>query len=1067
MSKHAEITPQLPIGLYEQVLDDELARTLKSLERSGGLQAVTAPLDPGDSHDVLARYLAGRIARALRAEAEKPGGDEAARMTRQVALCNRLLALSEPESEAALLPPEPAARLMAIRHAGGDAAAARPTTPLSASCLLTGARRDPTLLSQLKAEIATADRVDMLCSFIKWSGVRVLAGELRTLAETRARPLRLVTTSYTGATDQRAVDFLRDLPGAQVRVSYDTKRTRLHAKAYLFHRDSGFGTAYIGSSNLSDPAMTDGLEWNVKISQYESPHLWAKIVATFDAYWNDDSEFAPYTDAEEDRARLHAALLRERGGADLYSPGGDSQMAALFDLRPYPFQQEILDRLTADRELRDLWRNLVIAATGTGKTMVAAFDYKRFRAGRAARGETSRLLFVAHREEILKQSLHTFRAVLRDPNFGDLHVGRFKPGQDDHRFVSIQTYHSAELHEQFAADHFDYVVVDEFHHAEAPTYARLLDHVRPRVLLGLTATPERADGRDILRHFGGHVSAEIRLPEAVSRRLLCPFQYFGITDPVDHSRLAWRRGAYAPEALEREYVGSDVRTGAILQAVADKLLDPRRARALGFCVSVAHARYMAQCFRAAGLAAEHLSGESPADVRDNVQRRLRDREINFLFVVDLYNEGVDIPEVDTVLFLRPTESLTVFLQQLGRGLRLSEGKECLTVLDFVGQAHDRYDWGSRFRALLDAPKNRLDREVEAGFPHAPPGCSFELERVAQEHVLESIRRAISGARGNLSEFARTFFADTGETPTLARFLDYYELPPDDLYRHNSWTGLSVKARLLPADALATEPDAERLVKGLRRVAHWDSPKRLQQVVSLIAKLSAGTLGDPAALAPADRPLLTMLSLSLWGRKDAPKDLAAALARLAANPLHLAEMRDLLTWLLERVASVAPPLALSFATPLELHGAYTRDEILAALGFWTLAEQSDVREGVKYLGSIQTDVFFVTLNKTEDDYSPTTMYEDYAVSDTLFHWQSQSTTSADSKTGRRYIEHERAGGTVLLFVREDAQNANGYTNPYYFLGPARYVEHTGSRPMSILWRLDHALPARLAHTIRPA
>src|SRR5262249_5274843 len=246
--------------------------------------------------------------------------------------------------------------------------------------------------------------------------------------------LRVVTTSYLGATDLKAIDLLQAMSNTEIRVSYDTHRTRLHAKAYLFHRDTGFGTAYVGSANLSRPALTEGLEWTVKLSQYESPHLWDRVAATFETYW-EDGEFEPYHEAE--RPRLKRALEEER------SVGWSGPEPFLFELRPYAFQQEILDRLDAERRVQGRDRHLVVAATGTGKTMLAAFDYRRWsRENASATGQLPRLLFVAHRDELLQQSIETFRAVLRDPNFGELLVGGREPDQFDHLFVSIQSYNS-------------------------------------------------------------------------------------------------------------------------------------------------------------------------------------------------------------------------------------------------------------------------------------------------------------------------------------------------------------------------------------------------------------------------------------------------------------------------------------------------------------------------------------------------------------------------------------------------------------------------------------------------
>jgi superfamily II DNA or RNA helicase len=913
----------------------------------------------------------------------------------------------------------------------------RPDTPLGTSCLITGTRRDPNLVSQLRKEFAIADSVDILCSFIKWSGVRIIEESLRILAD-NGKPIRVITTSYMGATDLKAVEILSKIPGTTVKISYDTRRTRLHAKAYMIHRETGFSVAYIGSSNISQAALTDGLEWNVKISEYEAPHLWTKVCATFETYWN-DHEFVSYS--AKSREQLRIALQEERYG-------GDEKPTFSFDIRPYTYQEAILEKFQAERTIHNRYRNLLVAATGTGKTVIAAFDYAR-----SSRPDSTswKLLFVAHREEILEQSLDCFRTVLRDYNFGELLVGGREPESLDHLFVSIQSLNSRELWKRVPAEHYDFVVVDEFHHAAAPSYRRLLDWIKPKVLLGLTATPERHDELDILGYFDHHVAAEIRLPDAINRKLLSPFQYFGITDCVDFSTLRWQRGGYLLEDLENVLTGNDVRAALVIEKIRELLLDVRQARGLGFCVSVQHAEYMAKVFNRAGIPSAPLSAQSPPGVRRTVQKQLVARELNFIFVVDLYNEGVDIPELDTIILLRPTESLTVFLQQLGRGLRLHEKKECLTVLDFIGQAHANYNFEARFRALSADPTRQVGEEIEHGFCHLPAGCVVSLERVARQYVLENIRQAISQNRNRLIQRVATFAAETGMKLSLANFVEYHRLELDEIYRRDCWVNLCVKAGVL---AQFSEPDTDRLAKGLRRLQHVTG---VHQIRTLIDILDSKPNGSDLSGESVQRFLL-MLHFSLWGRDWLPAKIAESLERLRKNPVLLAELRELLNLKLDLVAELALPISLPFFCPLELSADYTRDEILAALGIWSLDRQRDVREGVLWAPEIQADLFFITLDKTETDYSPTTMYNDYAISNSLFHWQSQSTTSAEAPAGRRYIEHRDRGSTVLLFVRQEKRR-NGLASPYSFLGPADYVSHEGSRPMNIIWKLRHPMPAK--------
>lgn len=1042
-------------GLYEQIVNLVLAREVDGSEGRARFEL----LDASDSHDYLAQYMHRVLVQGLAQVQAAPGASTpkekaASRVRRQVELCNEIIVALQRdgiESLADAAVSSDACRLMEVLDdARGRQSHPRPDTPLAMGAILTGTRQDPSLVSQLQKEISSADRIDVLCSFIKWSGIRILSSSLETFTARPGSRLRVITTSYMGATDLKAAEFLRALPNTEVKVSYDSHRTRLHAKAYLFTRETGFGCAYVGSANISHAALTDGLEWNVKISQYEQPYQWGKVAATFDTYWN-DPEFVSY-EGPDAKERLQAALVEQRtGGAET----DGTFVLPNFDLRPYGFQQEILDRIVAERELQGRRKHLIVAATGTGKTMIAAFDFKQWWNRRRAEGNQGvpRLLFVAHREEILRQSMYTFRAVLRDQNFGDIMVGGRRPASLDQLFVSIQTYNSQQMASLVEAEHYDYVVVDEFHHAAAPSYQNLMSHVAPDSLLGLTATPERADGLNIGSYFDDHITAEIRLPDAVNRKLLCPFQYFGISDSVDYSSLKWQRGGYVQAELENLLTGNDVRANLIIEKVGSTLLDAKAARGIGFCVSKQHAEYMSGKFEAAGIPSSFLTAESPQDHRSSVQGRLRNRDINFIFVVDLYNEGVDIPEVDTVLFLRPTESLTVFLQQLGRGLRLSDGKDCLTVLDFVGQSHRKYRFDLRLGALSTDRSRRVKDELENEFPHLPAGCSVQFERQARAYVLENIKQALIQNKPRIVRNIATFTADTGIKLSLPNFLQYHRLELDDIYRRASWARLCADAGVRES---FVEPDESRLTKGLRRLQHIDDMAQISKLSELVA---ADRLADEH-LSESDKLRMCMLHVSLWGTSEMPNTVREGHDRLCANPTLRTECLNLMALRREAISTVAPEVALPFNCPLQIHAQYTRDEILMALGHWTREKQPLMNTGVQHLPDIAADAFFVTLNKSEKHYSPTTMYEDYAISDRLFHWQSQSRTPADSPTGKRYINHARRGQTILLFVRENQKNPNGLSDPYHFLGPATYVMHIGSRPISITWKLECSMPARL-------
>lgn len=1020
-------------GLYDQLLTHALEQQLARL--GDPRMAKLAPVDADEAHSILTQFLERLIASRLAAFRGADAADKQRRLAKKIlsALADTL----DDEDPDVLNIAEPLRRLLAIHRSVDEVSRERPDSPLSRCSLLTGTRLDVSLGSQLGKEIATCDRVDILCSFIKWSGLRVILDHLRELVERNdGLVLRVITTSYMGATDPKAIEALSELAHTEVRVSYDTKRTRLHAKAYLLHRKTGFSSAYIGSANLSNAALSEGLEWTTKISQYELPYLWDRITGTFETYWRDD-EFQGFD--EPSRSRLRLAISNERR-ADSSTP-----LAFQFDLRPFPFQEEILDVIAAERVVQNKHSHLVVAATGTGKTMIAAFDYARLT---RASGRKPTLLFIAHRREILSQAMAAFRGVLRDQNFGDLLVEGNHPDQHDHLFCSIQSYNSRNLHAEMA-ERFEYVVVDEFHHAAASSYQSLLQHIQPKVLLGLTATPERSDQLDVLGWFGGRASAEIRLPDAIARRLLCPFQYFGVSDSVDLKHLNWQRGGYRVDDLDRLYTGNDIRAKLILEKFSEIVLDPRKVRGIGFCCSIAHAEFMSRYFHENGIPSIALSAHSTRAERDSAQKQLRDRTVNLIFVVDLYNEGVDIPEIDTVMFLRPTESLTVFLQQLGRGLRLHPEKECLTVIDFIGAQHKEFRFASRFRALSQKPTARLDREVEKGFPHLPSGCVIKLERVAQQRVLDNVQESIRLVRPRMLNSLRDLKQYLGRVPTLEDALDYLDTTLDELLKRGLWSRLLADAGLVEMESTV---DEKQLARGLHRLCHVNCPSQIQTVLRYLDQET-----------DLDSGIAKMLHVSLWGPKHAEMSLAEADQRLRKNPAVVRDLRCVLEYRLKHSPLIANREPSAFE-PMAIHAAYTRDEILVALGHWDFNHRPSQREGVLHLRDRRLDVFFVTLHKTEEEYSPTTMYEDYLISHDQFHWQSQSNTSLQSPTGQRYIRHVEERYTPLLFVRETKKLPSGLSTPYHFLGPCRYLRHSGSRPISIVWQLMYPVPTRLLRTM---
>jgi superfamily II DNA or RNA helicase/HKD family nuclease len=929
----------------------------------------------------------------------------------------------------------PASQLLHLSRQGRPGQVAmttRPATPLSDAALLTNASGEPNLGSELRAELQSSDETDLLCAFVKWHGLRLLEPELALAGERRV-PLRVITTTYMGATERAALDRLVREFGASVKVQYDAQRTRLHAKAWMFRRATGFDTAYVGSSNLSRAALLDGVEWNVRLSAVDTPALLEKFLATFDTYWNDAS-FESY-DPDRDRDRLDDAL-GEASGARTHDRVTIS-LAGL-EVRPYAHQQEILEALAAERAVHGRHRNLVVAATGTGKTVIAALDYRHLCDGQTDRPS---LLFIAHRREILEQSMRTYREVLSDASFGELYVGGFRPERWRHVFASVQSLNSYGI-TKIPPDSYDVVVIDEFHHAEAASYRRIIDHLTPRELLGLTATPERADGVDVRTFFDNRTAAELRLWDALGADLLCPFHYFAVADGTDLRGVTWTRGRYDEAELSNVYTGNNARAAIVLSQLRDKVLNLGAMRALGFCVSVAHAEFMARVFNDAGIPAQAVSGATGQSDRERALDDLRNRRVNALFAADLFNEGLDLPDVDTVLFLRPTESATIFLQQLGRGLRRTRDKAVLTVLDFVGYHNKQFRWDQKLRALTGSTRRDLERDIEKGFPFLPSGCQIVLDKQAQSIVLDNIKGQIANRWAQIVAELRSY----GDHD-LASFLDQSGLELSDILRRgsHSWTRLRRDANL-PTRA-GSELEA-KLLKRVRAFAHVDDRER--------ASAYSALLRDDAPaydeLSPAEQRVARMMLFSLWPDGGGYGSIDQGLAALRREQATRDELRSVVDISFEaarhETSSLAGPLG---DVPLQVHARYQREEILAALDF--PRNPNSMREGVWYSRERNVDVLLITLKKSEAAYSPTTMYRDYPISPTLFHWESQSTTSLASETGRRYIN---GTSTVLLFAREEQKDEFG-TSAYLFLGEGRHESHQGERPIAITWKLSHPMP----------
>jgi superfamily II DNA or RNA helicase/HKD family nuclease len=1057
------MTHSLPDGLYDQLLTADLASVL-----GGSIQANACTLEDLDSETGtrrLAEALADQLVSVLQDISPRPVDDAAeqngkrTRLQSQLEFVNAMLvdlrarlAQQFPNQDYVdniRLLASPAQNLIAVHRK--RTAPTAPDTGVTTPWLFTAAKSSPALLSELRHELASSDRVNILMSFITVSGVRKIRDILHSITavdgsgQARTR-LRILTTTYIGATEAQAVNELARLPNCEVHISLDGRRTRLHAKAWIFERDSGFGTAYVGSANLTQAALAGGLEWTVKFAERGQGAMFQQAQAHFETLWH-DNEFVRYDpNRAEHRAALDVAIAKEKGGG---RPDQAANVLSFFDIQPKNYQLEMLEQLQAERA-HGRMRNLVVAATGTGKTVVAAFDYQRLC---QQYGGRPRLLFVAHRIEILQQALRTYREVLRDPSFGQLLSGNHPLHNPDHLFATIESAHSNHLIDHFGESYWHTVVFDECHRMAAVTFDAIAQRARPTIMLGLTATPERSDGKPIASYFDsrpdGGPAVELRLWHALDLQLLAPFEYFACDDSTDLRNIPWRQ-ADETGMLDKLLSANDIRARLIVHEWRRLSADPSKSKAIAFCVSVRHAQFMTEQFNRAGLPALCVTGQSTQAEREAAPRALAAGAVCVLVTVDLFNEGVDIPVADTLLLLRPTQSPVLFQQQIGRGLRLSPGKESCLILDFVGQHSAEFRFDHLLGQITGLNRRQLIDGVENGFSQLPAGCFIQLQQRSREQILSNLRKLIQQNWRRMTAELQAYASLKGRpNVTLANFLHDQALSIDDVYRtsgNSGWTALRRAAGLVVNDIA---PEEEYFGRRFAALLHSNDPAQIELMSSL-----ADTPIDDFSRNADDMLRLQMLAYQVDGTAARVGTGRAFAQRVKDNPNSAEELAQLAHVLAGSALPRAMPIpGLEFA-PLSLHGHYRLNEILSAVGFLTATSRPFFNTGVLRLKSRQIELMFVTLDK-RSGFHETIAYHDYAVSHDLFHWQSQNSAAPTTKIGLQYISsvgNNPNGWTFQLFVRIDQDSA------YLSCGPATFQSSHGDRPMNITWKLEVPLPA---------
>jgi len=894
--------------------------------------------------------------------------------------------------------------------------------------------------STLLKELAGCERFDFSVAFVSCEGVEILTEAFSRLAE-RGIPGRILTTTYLDFNDPDAIAKLRTYPNVELRV-YDG---RLHTKGYFF-KDGDMRTLIIGSSNLTQTALRTNQEWNLLVHSYEEGSVCKASLSEFERLW-EDPHSAIVTDEWLDGYRVrHAAAIAKKypaGGGVIAisaaeeSAAGDEDDAevAAGPIKPNKMQVKALANL---KRLRDegATKALLVSATGTGKTYLAAFDVEVVMPRKA--------LFLVHRKRIADDALRSFRRVIGTARTYGIYSGQTKELDSDYLFCTIQTV--AEHLDQFAPDEFDYIVIDEAHHAEAPTYKKVMDHFRPKFLLGMTATPTRTTGEDVFALFDNNIAYQITLQDALGANLLSPFHYFGIADlTVD--------GATVDDDSDFGLLTSEARVDHIVREIDAHTVKSER-RGLMFCSRNEEAAELAAELRDRGLRCIALSGAATGAERDAAIDRLEaDRSktndwLEYILTVDIFNEGVDIPSLNQIIMLRPTQSAIIFVQQLGRGLRKAPGKHSVLVLDFIGNYKQSYLVPIALSGDRTYKKDTLRRYVKEG-NRLITGCStISFDEIAERRIY----RALDQERFGTVQLIKQEYADLkhmlGRVPELADFEEQRALDPLLIFNNTQLGSYHAFLKKYEKDyhVSFTSAQEEMLRFVSQKLAAGKRPHELLLLREILDRHDAVSEDRFASLVRGVSPAMPIAACSVAGAlsgaffssksfkdsvfvsfEDGRFEPSARLIAALADPEFARQLRAVVDFGLGRWRETYS--STYDGTCLVLNEKYTYEDVCRLLG-WSQNINGQNIGGYKYDAGTNTFPVFINYEKA-DDVSESIRYEDRFLSPKELVAISKQPRHIDSPEIERLKHASETGVRTYLFVRKNKDDNE--SKEFYFLG----------------------------------
>ena len=958
----------------------------------------------------------------------------------------------------------------------------------------------------LKQELLNCKKFYFIVSFIKYSGIQLLISTLDEL-EKQGIQGEIITSVYLNITDSKALRKLLSYKNIKVKI-YNNSSESFHTKAYLFEKEK-YHSVVIGSSNISQSALYSAEEWNVKLTDSSFFNIYKKSLNQFEKLWH-SNEAIELTQDFIDEYEKYKKSVNVQNTFDYRKTKIEQEN----EFVPNSMQKRVLKKLKETR-INGNKKGLVISATGTGKTYLAAMDIKQFFeinsntenklfkiTDKKSKTSNIKFLFIAHREELLENAINVFSKVLKiDKNeFGRIYGG-LKEIDKSIIFASIQSLRNC--YNEFKPSFFDYIIVDEFHHSMSDSYLKTLSYFNPKFLLGLTATPKRMDGKDILSLCDYNVVDEIGIKEALEEDLIVPFHYFGVNDyMINYDNIPYKNGKYNEKILLQNLL-LNTRTDYIVEKINKFGFDGDKLSAVAFCQNIEHAFFMKEEFTNKGYKSAVITANTSSNDRVKILEKFKNKKIEILCVVDILNEGIDIPTINLLLFLRPTMSSTIFIQQIGRGLRKAKNKDFVTIIDFIGNHKKDYLLINYFSSEVDnkdtlfTKKEKIINEIKNQFSNIPKSCYVELDRICQNRIIEKIEKINFSSKNILKEMYSSYKQEIGKSEDeflqIADFDTNIELFQELCLKMHSFYNAQLQfedskifkneneknplntteiefLEYLEKKITLVEPFTfliiDYLATGKEYINNSDLLNKYKEFFDIKGNFEKNYLLNRIFEELMEDEILEK---TLYGYKFSKKyEKLFSNGKLnEKNTMKSNQKVDKLNFI-NRLKQLIH-LGLNEFKRNDLdefnknilisYKEYKRVELQILL-------DSKVPKGSWRAGYANTDkdiCLFATIDKTHI-FQENLKYDNSLFADDIIQWISQPKTSHNSSVGQMFIHHKEKGFKVHIFIRKYAFMNGNKTNPFIYLGNAKYYSSQGDKPMKILWKLDKKIPQKLIYEL---